>query len=434
MNVEYPTIPVNSNSSLTITLTSHNRHALIIGGSLLAASIARSLLSTNTIITTVSQTICDELKVRSVRGEVGWLMRDMQMRDLDAKDMCFIADTGSNGMQVNEIINECRKRRILVSVVRRPYLGDFTIDHEPVKDDVFDDKEEPYQPPSPPRTPSPSLPFLHPPTTLAQRGTLTLVGAGPGAADLLTLRALNALRTADLVISDRLVSPSITSLITCPTLHARKTCGNANPAQQEIHNWALDALQQGKNVVRLKGGDPFLFGRGGEEYIFFRERGFKVDVIPGISSSLSAPLSALIPPTHRGVASQVLISTPRLESSLPTDPSPSLPTYVPHRTSVFLMAMGCLELLVEKLKGLGYPSNCPAAVVEKATCEDQRVVRGCLEDIAGKVREMGIKMHATLVVGGVVDVLHPYAELEAYTEPDVDVEGTRIGANVMDLS
>ncbi|KAJ3091352.1 uroporphyrin-III C-methyltransferase [Quaeritorhiza haematococci] len=258
-------------------------------------------------------------------------------------------------------------------------------------------------------------------------GSITLVGAGPGDPDLLTVAAINALQSADLIVSDRLVSPAIierfihnhTTPKECrPELRfARKVCGRAREAQDEIYIWCLEALRQGKNVVRLKGGDPFVFGRGGEELIFFRSRGVRnVRVIPGVSSSLSAPLAAGIPVTHRGTADQVVIVTGRKEQE---GVVPDYPAYSPLRTVVFLMAMTCLPSLTKMLMGgsgsgdcvvdeLGsrsYPPDLPVCVIEKATCPDQRVIRSTLSQIAEVVKRLGITQHATLVVGNVVNAL-----------------------------
>ncbi len=142
------------------------------------------------------------------------------------------------------------------------------------------------------------------------KGKIYMVGAGPGDPDLLTVQAHRLLKEAELVVADRLVSPEILSLITCDIKIARKRPGCAEDAQREIYKWVKDGVNKGKTVVRLKIGDPFLFGRGGEEYLYFRN---KLQVTPivatGISSSFSAPLSASIPLTHRGTSNQVLICT-----------------------------------------------------------------------------------------------------------------------------
>lgn len=234
------------------------------------------------------------------------------------------------------------------------------------------------------------------------KGSMQLVGAGPGDPELLTLKALRALREADLVLADRLVPRDILALATCEVRVARKRCGRADLAQAELDAWGLDALRQGKRVVRLKNGDPFMFGRGGEEAVIYSEAGFDVEVVPGISSSLSAPMSAGIPATMRDVADQVLVCTGHGKQ----DRFPNLPEYCDHRTTVFLMAIGRLDGLCDSLqREKGYPSDLPAAIIHAATMAGSTTIRSTLGEIAEEVRARGIQPPGTLVLGNVVNAL-----------------------------
>ncbi|TYZ64062.1 hypothetical protein PybrP1_003079 [[Pythium] brassicae (nom. inval.)] len=235
-----------------------------------------------------------------------------------------------------------------------------------------------------------------------QRGSMQLVGAGPGDPELLTLKALRALREADLVLADRLVPREILTLATCEVRVARKRCGRADLAQAELDAWGLEGLRQGKRVVRLKNGDPFMFGRGGEEAVIYSEAGFDVEVVPGISSSLSAPMSAGIPATMRDVADQVLVCTGHGKQ----DRFPNLPEYCDHRTTVFLMAIGRLDGLCNSLQHeKGYPSDLPAAIIHAATMAGATTIRSTLGEIAEEVRTRGIQPPGTLVLGNVVNAL-----------------------------
>ncbi|KAL2912461.1 uroporphyrin-III C-methyltransferase [Polyrhizophydium stewartii] len=237
-----------------------------------------------------------------------------------------------------------------------------------------------------------------------RRGALFLVGAGPGSPDLLTLRAhalLHSPRVAR-VIADRLVPPRLlAALDPAKLVVARKLPGRATDAQREIHAWILDALAAGLNVVRLKGGDPFVFGRGGEEAVVARRAGFPVHYVPGVSSATSAPGFAGIPVTHRGIADSLLVVTGRREDGA----IPDIPPYDPARTAVFLMAVGALPRLVPRLRAAGFPDALPAAAIERASLPDMRIVRGSLASLADDVRAAGITAHATLVFGHVVDAL-----------------------------
>ena len=149
-----------------------------------------------------------------------------------------------------------------------------------------------------------------PDNTHSSGGRVSLVGSGPGDPDLLTVQAMKLIQEADLVVSDRLVSNDILNLVQGELKIANKKPGCAEMAQEEIYRWVCEGVKEGKNVVRLKIGDPYLFGRGGEEVLFFREH-LQVEpfVSAAVSSSFSAPLAAGIPLTHRGLSNQVLIST-----------------------------------------------------------------------------------------------------------------------------
>ncbi|CAM0136456.1 uroporphyrin-III C-methyltransferase [Umbelopsis sp. WA50703] len=258
------------------------------------------------------------------------------------------------------------------------------------------------------------------PLPRATGGTLTLVGSGPGDPSLLTVAAMNAIKEADLVLADKIVPAEVIALVKCELKIARKFPGNADTAQEEFNQEALKALSQGKNVVRLKQGDPYLFGRGGEEVLFFRSHNYECKVIPGISSSTAAPLLCGIPLTHRGVASQFLVTT----GTGARNSSAPLPAYDSKRTDVFLMAVHRLKDLTEDLvRDQGYPSNLPCAILERASCSDQRVVHGTLASIcqvldsAGGSRPPGL-----MVTGWAINVLKKESEasegvVKSFQEP-----------------
>ncbi|KAK6341931.1 hypothetical protein TWF730_001415 [Orbilia blumenaviensis] len=237
-----------------------------------------------------------------------------------------------------------------------------------------------------------------------KRGTISLVGSGPGNPDLLTKSSHEALLTADLILADKLVPSQVLALIPRRTtvFIARKFPGNADAAQAELLERGLEAINSGLNVVRLKQGDPYIYGRGAEEYEWFREKGVKVNVLPGITSALSAPLYACIPATHRAVADQILICTGTGRKGVAPDP----PAYIKSQTTVFLMACHRLKDLVEGLvKTRGWPGEVPCAVVERASCSDQRVVRSTLQHVVAAVEEVGSRPPGLFVVGWACEVL-----------------------------
>eukprot|EP01036_Dinobryon_divergens_P023515 gene23515-31866_t len=233
-------------------------------------------------------------------------------------------------------------------------------------------------------------------------GSVSLVGAGPGDPELLTIQAYNAIKRADLIISDRLVSPEILALVDCELKIANKKPGCAEEAQEEINAWVIQGYLSGKSVVRLKIGDPFLFGRAGEEIIEYRKFGIQPTVCAGLSSSYAAPLAANIPLTHRGVANQVLISTGYGQNLSCVD----LPYYEPERTVVLLMAVGRIGEIASNLTtSHGYPSQTPVCIVERATTPQQRTIYGTLETIGDVAVRSNAKPPATIIIGNVVNVL-----------------------------
>jgi uroporphyrin-III C-methyltransferase len=237
-------------------------------------------------------------------------------------------------------------------------------------------------------------------------GRIILAGSGPGNPDLLTRAAHKAILSADLILADKLVPSPILDLVPRrATVHiARKFPGNADKAQEELLEMGLEGLKAGKVVVRIKQGDPYIYGRGGEEYDFFRSHGYIPTVLPGITSALSAPLFAAIPTTHRGVADQVLICTGTGRKGAPLDP----PEYVASRTMVLLMALHRLSPLVESLTAKGYPAGTPCAVIERASCQDQRVIRTTLEHVCAAVEEEGSRPPGLLVIGNACGVLRQF--------------------------
>ena len=232
------------------------------------------------------------------------------------------------------------------------------------------------------------------------RARLHLVGAGPGDPELLTLAAVRALREADLIVTDVLVNQEVLHSYAkkdARILIANKTKGNAHEAQDELQQWTLDGLLEGLDVVRLKGGDPFLYGRGGEEVQFFTAHGFDVEVIPGLSSSMVGPMSMGIPVTTRGYADQFVVAT--LHGKRDTTPGVPAP-YRPNRTVVFLMSVARLNKLVEQLLDAGYPANLNVSIAEKATTVAQRNLHTTIGSLLADAEKFNLQSPAAIAVGG----------------------------------
>lgn len=231
-------------------------------------------------------------------------------------------------------------------------------------------------------------------------GQVWLVGAGPGDEGLLTLRGCDCLKRADAVVFDRLVGPGVLSLIPAKAekIDVGKTSGTHPVPQERIQQIMLDLAREGKNVVRLKGGDPFLFGRGGEEMDWLEKQGVPCLMVPGVSSALAGPAYAGIPVTDRGTASSVHIVTAHAKSGSDSVPDWQLLAKC-GGTLVLMMGLARLRQIVAGLTMAGKAPQTPAAVIENGTCSRQRVVRGPLADIAALAEREHLAPPALIVVG-----------------------------------
>lgn len=243
------------------------------------------------------------------------------------------------------------------------------------------------------------------PVKEVKRGQISLVGAGPGSVGLLTTEALQKINNADFVLADKLVPEEVLALVPrmVPVFIARKFPGNAEKAQQELLEKGLTALQQGQKVVRLKQGDPYIYGRGAEEFIFFRDHGFTPHIVAGITSALVAPLLANIPSTHRGAADEILICTGTGRAGSLPQPPP----YLERRTTVFLMALHRIKDVVGVLIDHGWDANVACAAIERASCPDQRIIRARLCNIPAALDAVGSRPPGLLVVGRTCEVIDP---------------------------
>jgi len=234
-------------------------------------------------------------------------------------------------------------------------------------------------------------------------GNVYLTGAGPGDIELLTLKALRVIKEADVIIYDRLANPDILQEAKngCEFVYVGKEDGKHIVPQDDINEIIYQNALKYNNIVRLKGGDPFVFGRGGEEALYLQERDIKFEVIPGITSAISAPAYAGIPVTHRGISVSFRVVTGhespnKKESQIPWE------NFKTDETIVFLMGLHNLPKISKKLIELGKSKDYPCAVISKGTTKDQSVVVGTLEDIAQKAK--GVPTPALIVVGKVVEL------------------------------
>jgi uroporphyrin-III C-methyltransferase/precorrin-2 dehydrogenase/sirohydrochlorin ferrochelatase len=233
------------------------------------------------------------------------------------------------------------------------------------------------------------------------QGEVVLVGAGPGDPGLLTLRALRALQNADVVLYDRLVSAEVLDLARrdAERIYVGKAVGNAHVSQEGINELLVKLAQDGKRVCRLKGGDPFIFGRGGEELEALAAARIRFEVVPGVTAAAGCAAYAGIPLTHRDHAQALTLVTGHCKGE--TSNVDWQLVARPNQTAVFYMGLGSLDTIVAQLRAHGAPAERAAAVVEQGTSAQQRVVTGTLADLAARVREAGVASPALLIVGEV---------------------------------
>jgi uroporphyrin-III C-methyltransferase len=240
-------------------------------------------------------------------------------------------------------------------------------------------------------------------------GRVALVGAGPGDPELLTLKAARLLAEADVLVYDHLVGDGVLALVPAHVERAYvgKERANHHLAQPQINQLLIDLARQGRRVVRLKGGDPFVFGRGGEELQALAEAGVPFEVVPGITAACGVASYAGIPLTHRDHAQSCLFVTGHLKDGSCNLDWPALAR--PHQTVVIYMGLGGLTEICSQLIAHGLPPDHPAGVVEQGTLPGQRVVTGTLADLARRVAEAGLQSPCLTIVGEVVALHQPLA-------------------------
>jgi uroporphyrin-III C-methyltransferase len=257
-------------------------------------------------------------------------------------------------------------------------------------------------------------------------GRVVLVGAGPGDPKLITVRGAEVLRGADVVVFDRLVSPELLGQARddAERVYVGKEPGRNATPQEEISNLLVTRALAGKAVVRLKGGDPFVFGRGGEEALACARAGVPFEVVPGVSSAVAAPAFAGIPVTHRGLARSFAVVT---GSTAHGDEVDLARVATATDTLVVLMAAGTLGRACAELVAAGREADEPAAIVQWAATPEQRTVIGTLTTLPDRAREARIGPPATLVVGPVATLGHELAWVHAAIGDDA--RGIDVAAN-----
>jgi uroporphyrin-III C-methyltransferase/precorrin-2 dehydrogenase/sirohydrochlorin ferrochelatase len=436
---------------------------LVVGAGEVAARKVELLLKTDAHITVVAPWVCDTVQRFAKEEKIDLVVRPYDESDLVDKQIVFVATDDS---ELNEQIHDqARAQKILVNVVDNTPLCQFItpsiVDRSPIiiaissggvapvllrylrqklesvipqKISLLGQFSEKFRESVKKRFKSVTerryfwedvldgdiaenvlqgneqiaeqkfLEKLNSPDASKTVGEVYLVGAGPGDPDLLTFRALRLMQKADVVVYDRLVSPEILELVRrdAEKIYVGKAKSKHTVPQDQINELLAKEALAGNRVVRLKGGDPFIFGRGGEELETLIEHGVNFQVVPGITAASGAASYAGIPLTHRDHAKSVVFATGHLQDNSINLNWQGLAQ--PNQTIVFYMGLTGLPIICKQLVKHGLASTTPIAMVQSATTSQQKVVTGTLEDIQQKAEAAEIKPPALIIVGSVVSL------------------------------
>lgn len=237
---------------------------------------------------------------------------------------------------------------------------------------------------------------------MKQQTTVYLVGAGPGDAELLTLKALRLIQQADVVVYDRLISQEILDMIPSEVsrVFVGKASGNHSLPQQEINQLLVNLSREYTRIVRLKGGDPFIFGRGSEEALYLRQHGIEFEIVPGVTAAAACAAYAGVPLTHRGLSRNVKLMTGHFRND--EDLQLDVNDIQADTTLVIYMGLSNLQRICESLMQQGVAANMPAMAIQDGTTEQQRRVISNVKSLPQQVRLAGLQAPVLIVIGNTV--------------------------------
>ncbi len=462
----------------------NNRHCLVIGGGPVANRKVKSLLKSGAIVTLISPVITAEIKTLADASKISVFLREYQHSDLVR---AFLVIAATNDSDINTLIaNQSNDANILVNVADKPDSGSFifpsVVDRSPVTVAISTGGASPVFARQLRMRLDSMIPkgsgalaaiteeyrekVKHTFTDLEQRkefwetalngvfaeyiyagnetqarnwlddqlakgvssatGEVYLVGAGPGDPDLLTFKAVRLMQQADVMVYDRLVSKAILDMANkeAERLYVGKEKSNHAVPQNNINQILVDLAKQGKRVLRLKGGDPFIFGRGGEEIEKLTENNSPFQVVPAVTAASGCSAYAGIPLTHRDYAQSVTFATGHLRDGTVNLNWQQL-TQKNH-TIVFYMGLSGINVISEKLQEHGMSPDMPAALVEQGTTSNQRVHIGTVATLPQLVKDSGVRAPTLTIIGEVVKL---HDKLSWY-EPDRHVQQSEFSKNI----
>ncbi len=379
------------------------RRVLVVGAGNVATHRVSALLDTGANITVIAPEASATLSSLAADGRILWIDRDFDPGDVAG---AWLVHAATNSAEVNEfVVAEARRREVWSvradsadsSDAATPAVGrdgDITVSissGDPGRSMELRDRIVG-------QLADGSLSARR--TRPRRRGSVVLIGGGPGNPDLITVRGRRELMDADVVVYDRLGPVSLLEHLSddVEVIDAGKSPARHELSQDEINQVIIDRAQSGLRVARLKGGDPFVLGRGSEEVLACAAAGVPVEVIPGISSAIAAPAAAGIPVTHRGVSTGFVVISGHVIDDVTAIAATEL-------TVVVLMGVATLPCLVDGFLGAGRSAHTPVAVIHRAFDPAQTVVIGTLATIVAQVRESDIANPSVIVVGDVVSVI-----------------------------
>jgi uroporphyrin-III C-methyltransferase/precorrin-2 dehydrogenase/sirohydrochlorin ferrochelatase len=389
--------------SYPLVLDLAGRRAVVVGGGPVAARRTASLVEAGADVVVVAPWVCEDLRDLVDSGAVTWMPRDYTGGDLDG---AWLVHTATGDPATDDLVAAhaegarvwcVRADDASLSAAWTPAVaraGDVTVavtaGGDPRRATTLRDAVALA-------LSSGDLPLRH--HRVAAQGCVALVGGGPGDPELISVRGRRLLAEADVVLVDRLAPRALVDDLDpeVVVVDVGKTAGHHPLPQEEINRLLVEHAQAGRRVVRLKGGDPFVLGRGGEEALACLAAGVQVEVVPGVTSAIAVPAAAGIPVTHRGRSRQVTIASGHEGLDWA-----SLATL--EGTLVLLMGVGGLEVAATELVAHGKPATTPVAIVESGFSPAQRTTVGTLATITALAREADVQPPAVIVVGSVVDL------------------------------
>ncbi|MFI0433568.1 MAG: uroporphyrinogen-III C-methyltransferase [Candidatus Nanopelagicales bacterium] len=401
-----------SSSRLPVFLDFAGRRAVVIGGGPVAARKAADLVEAGAAVVVVAPSVCEDLRDAIAAGQVVWEARDYRAGDL-ADAWFAVAATGSASVD-DHIAAEAQTRRVWLvdagRAGRSPVWGAARVELEDGVAVAVSGGRDPRRARAVAAAVRRSAADAGLPLRRRRAregaeslpGRVYLVGGGPGHPDLITVRGSRLLALADVVVIDRLAPWQVLEDLEADVevIDVGKAPGSHAMPQEQINELLVERALAGQVVVRLKGGDPFVLGRGGEEALACVEAGVPVEVVPGVTSAIAVPAAAGIPVTHRGVATSFTMASAHTAAEA-LEHASAAPV---GSTLVLLMGVGRLGEVAGGLVAAGWPAPTPVATIERGWTPGQRSTFGTLADIAERAAERGVESPAVIVVGDVVDV------------------------------